>query len=154
MKQLFFLIITALLAAPLSAQVLDSLLLDVSIFERLHRTGNYGNRVTIVQPTLIESAMQEQIEQNKSKRIQGFRIRIFSSNAQTARATSQAVREEFESLYPEVPAYPKFENIDYRVLVGNFRTRSEAMRFHRELTRRPQYQGSVIVRDAIEFPAL
>lgn len=138
----------------MSAQVLDSLLLDRNIFEMLNTSGPDGNRVSLVQPARLQSAVENQIQQNRSKKIQGFRIRIFSSNAQTARATSQAVKEEFESLYPDISADQKFENIDYRVLIGNFRTKSEAMRFHKELIRRPQYRGAVIVRDLIDFPPL
>ena len=148
------LFVTLLCSLPLRSQVLDSLFLDHNIFEMLSQTGQYGNRITLSQPVLLQSAIQNQIVLNKSKKIQGFRVRIFSSNAQNARSTSQAVKEAFELLYPHIPAYPKFENIDYRVLVGNFRTRSEAMRFHKELITRSQYRGSVIVRESIEFPPL
>lgn len=141
-------------AVPLSAQVLDTLLLDRNIFELLNTTGFYGNRVTLVQPSQLKSAIEDQIIRNSVKKIQGFRIRIFSSNAQTARSVAQAMKEEFESIYPHIPAYPRFESPDYRLLVGNFRTKSEAMRFHKELTTRPQYRGAVIVSGPIEFPAL
>lgn len=154
MKRCILLIVIVICALPLSAQVLDSLLWGRNIFELLNRSGDYGNRISLVQPDQLRKAVEEQVVQNRSKKIQGFRIRIFSSNAQNARSTSQAVKEEFESLYPHIPAYPKFENIDYRVLVGNFRTRSEAMRFHRELTTKQQYRGAVIVKETIDYPPL
>ena len=154
MKPFFLLMAVLFCAVPLSAQIVDSLLFDKDIFQMLSTEGPYGNRVRIVQPQSMRSAMENQISVNRTQKIQGFRIRIFSSNAQTARSTSQHVKEEFESLYPEVPAYSKFVDIDYRVLVGNFRTRSEAMRFHKDLTTRPQYRGAVIVREPIDFPPL
>jgi len=154
MRRFILLIVIAVCGVPLSGQVMDSLLLGRNIFEILDTEGPYGNRVTLAQPVQLQSAMQDRVSQNRSKRISGYRIRIFSSNAQNARSTSQAVKEEFESLYPHIPTQSKFVDIDYRVLVGNFRTRSEAMRFHKEITARPQYKGAVIVREEIDFPPL
>ena len=153
MRNTLLLLGITLISVSLSAQDLDSLP-DRNIFDLLNATGVYGNRVTLVLPNQLQSSIHSQILLNRTKKMQGFRIRIFSSNAQNARTTSQAVKEEFELLYPHIRAYPKYENIDHRVLVGNFRTRSEAMRFHKELTTRYQYRGAVIVREFIEFPSL
>jgi len=154
MKRCLFLLFATLFAAPLSAQVLDSLLLNRDIFEILNSSGIYGNRVTLILPETLRSAIQNQMVQNGSKTIQGYRIRIFNSNAQTARVTSQTIKEEFESRYPHIRAYPKFEPPDFRVLVGDFRTKSEAIRFLNEIRVYPQYRSAVVVKEAIAFPAL
>jgi len=154
MKRSFFLLITVLCAAPLSAQVLDSLLLYRSIFELFDSTGPYGNRVVLVQQEALYQAVQQQILRNESKKIQGFRIRIFNSNQQTARNTSQAILEEFQTLYPHVKAYLDFKETNYRVTVGDFRTRSEAMRFRERLITQPAYRSAVIVKEAIGYPEL
>ena len=154
MKRYYFLLIALVCFAPLSAQTPDSLLWSRNIFDLIQAEGPYGNRAMITQPLSLRQAVQNHINQNESRRIPGFRVRIFSSNAQTARGASQAAKEEFESLFPGTPAYLRFENIDYRVTVGDFRTRSEAMRFHKEITAFSRYRAAVIVREAIEFPAL
>jgi len=154
MKRYHFLLIALVCFAPLSAQTLDSLLLSRNIFELIQSEGPYGNKVTITQSASLREAVQNQIVQNEFKRIPGFRIRIFSSNAQTARGASLTAKEVFESLFPGIPAYHKFENIDWRVTVGDFRTRSEAMKFHKEITSFSQYRAAVIVRETIEFPVL
>ena len=138
-----------------SVMVLDSSLLHRSIFDLLHAAGPRGNRVVLVQDEALYGAMQQQIIQNESNRIQGYRIRIFSSNAQTARAASLAAKEEFEALFPSIPAYLNYVNLDFRVTVGDFRTRSEAMRFFKELTARPRYsRTAMIVRETISYPPL
>ena len=154
MKRYLFLLLTLFCADSLFAQSLDSLFFEENIFETLNRTGVYGNKVTLIQPEMLQRAIQDQMTLNRAKKIQGYRIRIFSSNAQTARSSAQSVKEEFESTFPQYRAYPRFEPPDFRVVVGDFRTKSEAMRFHKELTARPQYRGAVIVRDGIEFPPL
>jgi len=153
-KRFILLGLIALCAVPLSAQVLDSLLYNRNIFDLLSTPGPYGNRVELVQSEALKSAVQRQVIQNGSKAMQGYRVRIFSSNAQTARAASLSAKEEFEALFPWVRAYLNYVNIDFRVTVGDFRTKSEAMRFHRELTARPQYRSAVVVKEAISFPAL
>jgi len=153
MKKYLFLLITVLLAAPVSAQVLDSSLLHRSIFELLSATGPNNNKVVLVQPEALQQAVQQQTLQNASgKGIPGFRIRIFSSNQQTARSASLAVLEEFQRLYPDIPAYLDHKDIDFRVTVGDFRTRSEAERIKRILTTR--YRSAIVVREAIAYPAL
>lgn len=154
MKRYLIIGLFSLCSLPLSAQVMDSLMFNRNIFEILNTTGFYGNRVTLVQLSQLRSAVENQAVLNSAKKIQGYRIRIFSSSAQTARSIAQATKGEFESIYPGIPAYPTFESPDYRVLVGNFRTKSEAMRFHKELITRSQYRGAVIVSGPIEFPAL
>jgi len=154
MKRYYFLLIALVCATPLSAQTLDSLLLSRNIFDLIQAEGPYGNKVTVTQPVSLQQAVQNQINQNEFKKIPGFRIRIFSSNAQTARSAALAAKEGFESLFPEIMAYIKFEDIDWRVTVGDFRTKSEAMKFHKEITAYSTYRAAVIVKEAIEFPAL
>ena len=156
MKHYLFLFITTFLTTQLSSQTLDSLVLNRDIFEFLNSSGIYGNRVTLVQPESLKSAIQYQIVQNEAKKIQGYRVRIFRSNAQSARETSLAVKEEFEALFPSVQAYRDHVAIDFRVVVGDFRTRSEATRFRNELMSLPQYRDKpvVIISEAIEFPPL
>ena len=154
MKRSLIISLAVLCATPLSAQVLDSLLLNCSIFDLLDATGPMGNRVELHQPQALKNAVQSQSLQNESKTIQGYRVRIYSSNVQTARDLALAKKAEFEALFPWVRAYFNYVNIDFRVMVGDFRTRSEAMRFHKELTTHPAYKGAVIVREAIDFPPL
>ena len=156
MKNYLLLSIVAFCAVPVSAQTLDSLVQNRDIFEWLNLSGIYGNRVTLIQPESLQSAIQYHIISNEAKKIQGYRVRIFRSNAQSARDVSLAIKEEFETLFPFVQAYRDHVAIDFRVVVGDFRTRSEATRFRNELMSLPQYRDKpvVIISEAIEFPPL
>jgi inactivated superfamily I helicase len=138
----------------LPAQIADSLPPKSDIFEMLNTRGIHGNKVIIEQPALLKSAILTHIDRNAYKKIPGWRIRIYSSNAQTARAVSQTIKEEFEAMFPHIRADISFNNIDYRVMVGDFRTKSEAMRFHKEITMLRQYRSAVPVKEFIEFPPL
>lgn len=154
MKRSLFLLMFLLPAVPLFAQVLDSVMLNRTIFEVLADPGPNGNRVTLVQQEALYLAVQQQIASNASPKIQGYRIRIFSSNQQTARNTSLAVKEEFEHQYPQIKAYLVHRDIDFRVTVGDFRTRSEAERFKKILTAQSAYRSAIVVGEEINYPAL
>ena len=136
-------------AFALQAQV-DSTLWDRSVVDLLREPGIHGNRVTLVQPALLDSAIRRQVLDNEHRKLEGFRLRIFRSNLQSARNMSQTVLDEFVLQYPDVPAYRSFDNPYYKVSVGNFRTKSEAVKFQRRLPQ--QYRSAFIVREAIAYP--
>jgi len=154
MKKSLLLLVVFFAAVPVSAQVLDSLLLSRSIFELLVAPGPNGNKVTLVQQDALYRAVDQQIRRSASTKIQGFRIRIFSSNQQTARSASLAAYEEFQRQYPHVRAYLDYRDIDFRVTVGDFRTRSEAERFIRILRTQAAYRSAIIIGEDINYPPL
>lgn len=87
----------------------------------------------------------------------------FSSNAQTTkgyrvqihlgeRKAAEDVKRAFLLKYPDVPAYLSWLPPNFRVRVGDLRTRVEAERLLRTL--KAEHPGSYIVPDDIELPAL
>ncbi len=58
--------------------------------------------------------------------IDGFRIRVYFDNSQGARAKAAAVKEKFEELFPDVPAYLEYSVPYFLVSVGDFMTHQEA----------------------------
>jgi len=116
----------------------DSLTYD----ELKSRVGKYF----VVSPSLIK-AENLQLEKNKSRRTQGYRIRIFFDNKRDAREISKQIISNFNFLYPDVPAYREYANPYFEVTVGDFRTKSEAMKFMQGLKK--IYPSVFIVRDYI-----
>jgi len=100
----------------------------------------------VVSPSLIK-AEELQLEKNKSRRTQGYRIRIFFDNKRDARDISQQIINNFTFLYPDTPAYREYANPYFEVTVGDFRTKSEAMKFMQGLDK--IYPSVFIVRDYI-----
>ncbi|MEO8795767.1 MAG: SPOR domain-containing protein [Daejeonella sp.] len=74
----------------------------------------------------------------------GFRVQIFSGND---RKTAYAEQSKFKSIFPGVGAYVSYEQPNYKIRVGDFRTRIEAEKFMYKL--RNLYQSLFIFSEKI-----
>ena len=66
----------------------------------------------------------------KRVKVRGFRVQIFSGSS---RSNAYAVQSQFQSAYRDIGSYVTYEEPNYRVKVGDFRSRAEATNFMREL---------------------
>jgi len=99
----------------------------------------------------IDSLLQLHIMQNKRfPTMPGYRIQIYKESGNSALDSSLAVRDRFNARYAEIPAYISFNEPYYRVRVGDFRTRLEAVRFLEKIKRR--YPLAWDIKDEIRFP--
>jgi len=124
----------------------DSLLKVVSIFETLP----YG--VIINQSHAVRTALDGQIIENAGKKYNGFRVRLFLSSAQNARESSASVYNLFTRLYPDVPAYRVYDSPNFRVTVGNFRTRLEADAFAKAV--KVHFPSASVMRERFKYPTI
>ena len=108
--------------------------------------------VIVNQTDAVRDAMRRQVEENGSRTLGGYRIRIFFDNKQTARVESEETLKKFESLFHDVVAYRTYANPYFKVTVGDFRTRSEAMK-HLERIKR-EFPSAFVVKENIEFPVV
>lgn len=76
----------------------------------------------------------------------GYRVQIFFGDRNKALER----KADFIETYPDIPAYISYLAPNFRLRVGDFRTRLEAEKLKDEL----QYTGCYIVRDKIELPSL
>ena len=113
------------LSSACCGRQMDSTLIGRNIFDILQekRSGS----VTVNQSYRIRQAVLARAAANQFKPLKGYRIRIYFSNEQNARNASAAVAERFHSIWPEYNVYRIFENPNFKVTVGDFRTKSEAM---------------------------
>lgn len=72
----------------------------------------------------------------KRVKVRGFRVQIFSGSS---RGDAYAVQSKFQTSYKDIGSYVTYDEPNYRVKVGDFRSRSEATNFMREL--RTQYSN-------------
>ncbi|MDD2425169.1 MAG: SPOR domain-containing protein [Bacteroidales bacterium] len=136
-----------------TAQQPDSvLIITKNIFDDLSGTGPAGNRITISNPRGMEQMLLRHWEYSSQKKVQGFRVRIYFDNRQQARSRSSEVESHFAESYPGVPVYRTYTYPYFKVTVGDFRTRSEAMMFLRKIEL--DFPSAFIVRESINFPAL
>ena len=130
-----------------ASQPLDPLLVGASIFDRLAEYNTEVNQIP-----QIREAFSKYIEQNSGKKRHGYRIRIFISNAQNARAQSLEVENSFKKLFPAIPTYRTPSNPYFKVTVGNYRSRSDAARALTII--KEEYPAAFMVKETIDYPEL
>lgn len=109
--------------------------------------------IEVHQDPLVEKMMEWQIENNKIKnKIEGFRVEIFFSSDVDAREKALKKKEEFLSVYPDNTVHIKYVSPNFRVRVGDFRTKNEALKLYREI--KDNYPVSFIITDEIDFPLM
>lgn len=108
--------------------------------------------VKVVQTDVVEDAMRRHVAENSERTLTGYRVRIFFDNRQTARAESEETMKRFESLYHDVMAYRTYANPYFKVTVGDFRTRSEAMNLLERI--RHEFPSAFVVKENIVFPVV
>ena len=138
-------VVDSLVIRP-SAQM-DTSLMGKDIFRVLD---GRDATVTVKQPESIRAGLAKHIEDNKSEVISGFRVRIYFNNTQNARGESEAAQRRFEAAHPGIFAYRSFVNPFFKVTVGDFRTRSEAMKLLQEIS--SEFPTAFIVKENINYP--
>lgn len=130
----------------------DESYLGKNIFTILSEKRSGAGTVVVNQPNSIRTAMSNHISNNSSRKVNGYRIRIYFDNSQNARSKSQAVADDFAMNFPGVAVYRNHVSPYFKVTVGNFRTRDEAQRFANMLTGR--YSSVFLVKERISYPSL
>lgn len=106
--------------------------------------------VEIYQSQEVANALRGQVASNGSRMINGFRVRIFFDNKQSARVESEAVLKRFEALHRDIKAYRTYANPYFKVTVGDFRTKSEAMEVLSRI--KTEFPSAFVVKESIEYP--
>lgn len=83
--------------------------------------------------------------------VKGFRVQLYSSSNYE---NAKKARFDFLQLFPETSAYLKYQQPNYKIRVGNFRSRLEAEKFKAKLQETEQFKSCFIVPDKINYPKL
>ena len=129
------------------APLADSTLVGKTIFQILE-----GKEVTLNQPQEMEQAYARYIQANGERKMNGYRIRLFFSNKQSARTESEELEKEFQLQFPQIPTYRSYTNPFFKVVVGDYRTKSDAIRELNKIL--PFYPKAIVVKENIWFPAI
>ena len=108
--------------------------------------------VRINQTGAVREAMRKHVYENGNRTMSGYRVRIFFDNKQTARVESEETLKRFESMYHDVVAYRTYANPYFKVTVGDFRTRSEAVKLLERI--KGAFPSAFVVKENIEFPVV
>jgi len=109
--------------------------------------------LNINQDPRLEQMLSWHIENNRTRnKIEGFRVEIFFSSDFDAKEKAIRKKKEFLSVYPDNVVHVKYISPNFRVRVGDFRTKNEALKLYREI--KSNYPVAFIVADEIDFPLM
>ena len=111
---------------------------------------NVLGQVKVNQSQAVKTAFRQYVQQNASKKLSGYRIRVYYDNGQAARTKSEGIEHYIRAQYPGVGVYRTFESPNYKVSVGDFRTKDEAMRIYKSL--KAVYPTAYIIKETINYP--
>lgn len=104
-------------------------------------------RVTVRGDVGVNQMVEKHIELNsRVKTIPGFRVQIASLSGANSKTNAFNLRDRFMLDYPGVQAYIVYDEPNFKVKVGDFRTRLEAYAFLQQINE--TYKG-YITRDNI-----
>lgn len=113
-------------------------------------TVNVNAQSNTIQEKKIEK-LNEKHKENCDKKgtIPGYRVQIhFGSDREKAKDE----KAKFLKLYSEVPAYENYQQPNFKIRVGDFRTRLEAQKFLKDI--KNDFSSSFVVTDEINYPKL
>ena len=110
----------------------------------------FGSGVTVNQSPAMRSALSSYVSNNAAKKLTGYRIRVYFANGQNARNRSEAVARSISGSYPGLGVYRTFESPNFKVTVGDFRTKDEALKVFHSL--KATYPTAIILRETINYP--
>ncbi|MCX6285604.1 MAG: SPOR domain-containing protein [Bacteroidetes bacterium] len=107
--------------------------------------------VTIYQDKLVDELVQKQVKLNEAGNNQdGYRIQIFSDSGNNSKTKAQSAMDEFLAKHPEIKAYLVFKSPNYKVKVGDFRSKLDAIRYLNQIT--ADFPNAFIISDLISLP--
>ena len=130
------------------AAVADSTLVGKNVISLMTSARADKAAVNVNQSAEVASSIAGNAERNLS----GYRVRIFFDNRQSARNESEEVLKRFETLYHDVSAYRSYANPYFKVTVGDFRTKTEAMALLERI--KTEFPSAFVIKENITFPVV
>lgn len=136
------------------AATVDTTLAGKDVFLVMPQKDMFSGKpgVKINQTGEVRDAMRRHVSENGTRTMSGYRVRIFFDNKQTARVESEETLKRFESMYHDVVAYRTYANPYFKVTVGDFRTKSEAMELLERI--KHEFPSAFVVKENISFPVV
>jgi hypothetical protein len=123
------------------------------IFRIFSSTSANQGKINILQDDQIKSLVNRYTEsRRKEGKIPGYRIRIFSDSGQPARQKAMSERNRFVELYPETPTYLVFEAPNFKVYVGDFRSKTDGFMAYKQIAKK--FRNAFLIPTKINLPKI
>lgn len=151
MKRLLLIFCFVMLgAAVLRAQDSTAVMLVDSTYVGRDILSVMGPGARVNQSAPVKQALQNYVNANAEKSITGYRIRVFYNNEPSARTRSESIEATLKEQYPGIGVYRTFESPNYKVTVGDFRSKDEALGIYNAL--KGTYPTAYIIKETINYP--
>lgn len=113
-------------------------------------TYNRDSSIIVTKDSGFDALVNKQREQNfLNQTMQGFRIQIYFGGV---RQKASEIKMSFNSRYPDVASYLSYQQPNFKVRVGDYKTRYEAQKYLKEF--KNYFESSFIVPDDVKLPPL
>lgn len=110
-------------------------------------TAKSRGSIEIIGDASVEQLVEKHIElSERTKTIPGYRIQIASLSGTNAKTNAFALKERFKQAFSGIEVYISYDEPNFRIKVGDFKTRLEAYAFLQRI--KDIYPGT-IMRDDI-----
>ncbi len=123
---------------------------DACFAQKLVSSAENDSALIITKDPKLDELVEKQKQENlENQSIPGYRIQIyFGGNRQKA----TEVKIDFGNRYPDIPAYLSYQQPNYKIRVGDYRSRFEAQKLLSELE--GKYPTTFVVPDDVRLPQL
>jgi len=136
---------------PVPVTIIAGLLLMAGTLAGGYAQDKKPGEITLIQDDRVDLLVSKHIQINQNREgIDGYRIQIFFDSGNNSKTKAQSIFEGFKAKYPDVKAYLSYKSPNYKVRVGDFRTRLDAHRFLNEVI--VEYPNAWIIADMINLP--
>ena len=127
----------------------DYVFSDDALSRLINSSETYQGISITLDPGIQDNYFKHLLYNRKNPVLNGFRIRIFSASGHDALDQAREVRSKFLSKYDDIAAYLQYDAPDYKVYVGDCRTRSEILKLFYEI--KDDFPYAFIVSQHINF---
>lgn len=111
------------------------------------------DKLNVERDARLDKMLKWHIEKNLEREgMEGYRVEIFFSSNLDAKDQALKTKAKFLSEYPDYAVHIKFIAPNFRVRVGDFRTKDEAWKLFKQVQK--EYPTAFVVPDIINFPLL
>ncbi|MFV0365067.1 MAG: SPOR domain-containing protein [Mangrovibacterium sp.] len=112
-------------------------------------------RTQVMQEPIVAQMLDTYIQDCKTKEsasVFGYRVQILSLTGTSARDEALKMRNQFMVDYSDFPIYMEYKSPSFRLMVGDCRTKSEALFIKNKI--KNTYPNAFVVYDKIQYPQL
>jgi hypothetical protein len=119
-------------------------------FLSTHFFAQAGKNVSYTQNEKVTTLFNRYVEECRQKQTNsGYRVQLHFGND---RDKARDIKSKFLNQHQTVAAYESYQQPNFRIRVGDFRTRIEALKYLKNL--KNEFPSAFVVTDEIKFPSL